>query len=352
MSYNYRVDSTGDGIGLEEARFADLFNAYRVANGLSAVRFSARLSAAGNRHAQDAEANGYTAHDFSDGTSASDFYTNEFLAPDGYGLYYESDYWGAWENALNGGSDLGDMTAVRALVAWQSSAGHNAAMLDPVVSEFGIGITATKAFLVFGTGTTSAFTGPVMASGTSAGETLAGTSYADYVTAAAGSDVVSGAAGADVVYGNSGGDVVYGNTGADNLFGGQDADTIFGGRDSDVVYGNLADDVLYGNLGSDVLYGGQGDDVLYGGQGDDTLRGNVGNDRMFGNLGADRFEFGGGGNDTIAGFDGGAGDRLGLRELGYSISSNAAGDAVVAFVGGSVTLLGVASGALQDGWFV
>lgn len=352
MTYNYRTDTIGDEVGYQEARFADLLNAYREANGLAAARFSGRLSAAGNRHAQDAEVNGYTAHDFSDGTRASHFYTHEFLSSEGYGVYHGTNYWGAWENALSSGSALGDVTADRAFVAWQSSAGHNAAMLDPVVTEFGIGITATKAFLVFGAGTTVAFAGSIVQAGTSAAEALGGTSFSDHVVAAAGNDVVSGAGGSDVVYGNTGADVLYGNVGADKLFGGQDADTVFGGRDDDVVYGNLAIDVVYGNLGADILYGGQGDDVLYGGQGDDTLRGNVGNDRMLGNLGADRFEFSGGGNDTISGFDGGAGDRLALRELGYTTSSDAAGDAVVTFAGGSVTLLGVAPGTLQDGWFV
>ncbi len=352
MAYDFRTDTTGDEVSVEEARFADLLNAYRLQSGVPEVRFSALLSAAGNRHAQDAEAYGYTAHDFSDGTAASDFYTNEFLAPYGYGVYYGADYWGAWENALNGGSALGDMTADRALVAWQSSAGHNAAMLDTAVTEIGIGITSTEAFLVFGTGSTTAFSGSATETGTSESETLIGSSYSDRIAAAGGNDVVTGAAGADIVYGNAGADVLYGNFDADTLYGGQDGDTVYGGQSADVMYGNLGDDVMYGNLGADVLFGGQGNDTLYGGQGDDTLKGNAGNDLLLGNNGADRFEFAGGGNDTIQGFDGAGGDRLALNDLGYSVGEDGSGNAVVTFAGGTVTLTGVASNSLEAEYFV
>ena len=194
MSYDYRTDTTGDGISLTEARFVDLLNAYRVANGVAEVRFSSRLSAAGNRHAQDAEVNGYNGHDFSDGTSSGDFYKREFLVPDGYGIYQESAYWGAWENALTWNTSS-SLTADRALELWQASAPHNAAMLDTVVTEVGIGMTSSKAFLVFGGGVTGAFSGPAVEVGTSSGETILGSSYGDQVTADAGNDVVSGAAG-------------------------------------------------------------------------------------------------------------------------------------------------------------
>lgn len=351
--YNFRTDGTGDEVSVEEARFSELLDAYRVANGLSAVRFSTELSAAGNRHAQDAEAHGYSGHDFSDGTEASDFYTNEFLQPYGYGAYHGTSYWGAWENALNGGTGLGDMTAGRALAAWDGSPGHKAAMLDPVVTEIGIGITATKAFLVFGTGTTTTFTGPVVTVGTASAETIRGVSYSDQVTSGDGSDVVSGAAGADVLYGNVGDDVLYGNQGADTIFGGKDADTIFGGQEADQVYGNLADDVLYGNADDDYIHGGAGNDTIFGGQDSDTIIGGVGDDLLFGNLGGDRFEFAGGGNDTIGGFDGAAGDRLALNSLGgYSVGADVSGNALISFSSGSVTLTGVDPASLQADWIV
>jgi Ca2+-binding RTX toxin-like protein len=349
--YDFRTDSTGDEVGYQEARFADLLNAYRVENGLSAARFSVELSAAGNRHAQDAELNGYNGHAFSDGTDSGDFYNAEFLAPYGYDAYHGSAFWGAWENALTWVTSS-SLSAERALSLWQASAPHNAAMLDPVVTEFGIGMTASKAFLVFGTGVTTTFSGPVTTAGTSSAETIAGTSYADQVTAAAGDDMVTGAAGTDVLYGNAGDDVLYGNTDADTVYGGQDADRLFGGQGADVLYGNLGDDVLYGNLAVDVMYGGQGSDTLYGGQGDDILYGNAGDDLLLGNLGADRYEFGGGGADTIQGFDGAGGDRLALDALGYTIGADASGTAVISFTGGSVTLVGVAAGDVEAGWFV
>jgi hypothetical protein len=59
MAYNFRTDTTGDGVSLGKARFVDLLNDYRTSNGVAEVRFSTRLGAPGNRHAQDAEANGY-----------------------------------------------------------------------------------------------------------------------------------------------------------------------------------------------------------------------------------------------------------------------------------------------------
>ena len=348
--YDFRTDGTGDEVSVEEARFAELFNAYREANGLSAARFSSELSAAGNRHAQDAEQNGWNGHDFSDGTASSDFYTYEFLAPYGYGQTYETSFWGAWENAH---SSAGGVTADSALASWDGSAAHKAAMLDSVVTEFGIGITDTKAFLVFGTGSTTTFTGPVVTVGTASAETIRGVSYSDQVTSGDGSDVVSGAAGADVLYGNVGDDVLYGNQGADTIFGGKDADRIFGGQDADQVYGNLADDVLYGNFADDYIHGGAGNDTIFGGQDSDTIVGGVGDDLLFGNLGGDRFEFAGGGNDTIGGFDGAAGDRLALNSLGgYSVGADVSGNALISFSSGSVTLTGVDPANLQADWIV
>jgi Ca2+-binding RTX toxin-like protein len=350
MAYDFRTDTTGDAISLGEARFVDLLNEYRTANGVAEVRFSARLSAAGNRHAQDAEAYGYSGHDFSDGTDSGDFYNYEFLASDGYGAYHGDQFWGAWENAATAYGPY--MTADFAMVLWQSSAPHDAAMLDPVVTEVGIGLTSSNAFLVFGAGTTAAFTGPASEIGTSDAETIEGSSYVDQVTAAGGNDVVSGAAGADILYGNAGADVLYGNLDADTLYGGQDGDTIYGGQSQDILYGNLGSDIMYGNLEADVLFGGQASDTLYGGQGDDTLKGNAGDDLLFGNKGADRFEFNGGGNDTIQGFDGADGDRLALNALGYSVGSDGSGNAVLTFSGGTVTLTGVASNSLEAEYFV
>lgn len=350
--YNFRTDSAGDEVSVEEARFAELFTTYRATNGLSAVRFSVELSAAGNRHAQDAEAYGYSAHLFSDGTSASDFYTNEFLVPYGYGTIHGSTLWGAWENALTWVTSS-SLSAESALALWDSSPGHKAAMLDPVVTEFGIGMTASKAFLVFGNGGTTPFTGPVVTLGTASAETIRGVSYSDQVTGGDGSDVVSGAAGADMLYGNLGDDVLYGNQGADTIFGGKDADRIFGGQDADQVYGNLADDVLYGNLADDYIHGGAGNDTIFGGQDSDTMIGGVGDDLLFGNLGGDRFEFAGGGNDTIGGFDGAAGDRLALNSLGgYSVGADVSGNALISFSSGSVTLIGVDPASLQADWIV
>src|SRR3546814_17079664 len=106
-------------------------------------------------------------------------------------------------------------------------------MLDSVVTEFGIGITDTKAFLVFGTGSTSIFTGPVVTGGTASAETSRGVSFSDQVTSGDGSDVVSGPAGAGVLYGNVGDDVLAGIHGADTNLRDKDAEKHFR-REDDV----------------------------------------------------------------------------------------------------------------------
>jgi Ca2+-binding RTX toxin-like protein len=196
-------------------------------------------------------------------------------------------------------------------------------------------------------------------------------------------DTIFGGADQDVLYGNQGADVVYGNSGLDTLYGGQGDDVMYGGQHQDVLYGNLGDDVLYGNLGGDTLYGGGGNDVLYGGRndgnalestaidvlyggvGNDTLYGGQGDDLLYGGDGADLFVIeAGSGNDTIADFDGGGGDRVRIAanangtttdtfaEL-LAVSANRNGGVEIALGGGnSLLLMGVNTGDLKADWFV
>ncbi len=219
-------------------------------------------------------------------------------------------------------------------------------------------------------------------------DTVASGDGADLLFGEAGNDTVIGGVGADtlwggvdqdVVYGNQTEDVLYGNQGLDTLYGGQQADTVFGGQHEDLAYGNLGDDVLYGNLGADTLYGGQGDDVLYGGRSDgsaftvgavEVLYGNLGDDTLIGGRGDDLLHGGGGadlfvidaefGNDTVADFDGAAGDRVqvgagtdvdSFAELLAMIGTAADGSVQVDIVGNVLVLAGVRQADLQSGWF-
>ncbi|WP_374470062.1 tail fiber protein [Phenylobacterium sp.] len=207
-------------------------------------------------------------------------------------------------------------------------------------------------------------------------DTLTGDDGFDTVTGGEGADRLEGGADGDFVHGNQGDDTVHGNQGADSVYGGQGNDLVLGGRDDDLVWGDLGDDRVLGDLGDDslngnggadtlsggdgrdVLRGGQEGDLLLGGAGDDLLFGDRGDDTLTGGAGADRFVFTlDGGADRATDFSFAAGDRLALdpalRGATWSVSANAAGDAVVTVAGaGSLLLSGVAAASVGEGWFV
>lgn len=213
--------------------------------------------------------------------------------------------------------------------------------------------------------------------GTEDADAISANVGSDSVTGGFGADTLSGAAGTDLLYGNQGSDQLFGGDGADTLYGGQDADllygnhdsdqflggdgadTLYGGQDSDTLDGNGGNDLLYGNRGADSLDGGDGADTLYGGQDADRLNGGNGDDILFGNVGADTLTGGQGadtfhvsGTDTIADFDGAAGDRVVAAEglSGLAVSN---GGTLASFAdGSSVVLLGVAVGTVSPDWFL
>ncbi len=123
--------------------------------------------------------------------------------------------------------------------------------------------------------------------------------------------------------------------------------TLAGGANADSLAGSLGDDVITAGAGNDTLNGAAGMDQLIGGAGNDTLTG--GGD-------ADRFIFGTGfGADTVIDFENGL-DLLDLEGTGLtfadlSISYDGAG-ANVSSVEGTIQLLGVASGVLDESDFV
>ena len=135
--------------------------------------------------------------------------------------------------------------------------------------------------------------------------------------------------------GDLGNDRLVGNAGRDQLVGNSGSDTLFGGRDDDT------------------LYGGQGDDRLFGDLGIDWLSGDLGNDTLSGGAGGDLFVFSGAsGQDVITDFSAAEGDRIRLAAgQGYSLSANAAGEAVIVFTSDQgITLAGVRRDAFDPSW--
>ncbi|HYH20665.1 MAG TPA: M10 family metallopeptidase [Azospirillum sp.] len=182
-------------------------------------------------------------------------------------------------------------------------------------------------------------------------DAVTGNDGANTLTGNAGSDTMTGAGGADALFGNWGNDVLHGNAGADTLFGGQDGDFLFGAEEVDALYGNMAADQLYGGVGDDSLFGGQGDDLLFGEAGDDLLVGNLGIDTLFGAAGADRFVTGG--EDVVGDFNAAEGDTILTAAAAPWTVGASDGNAVISLGGGgTVTLLGVAPGAVHAGFFV
>lgn len=121
-------------------------------------------------------------------------------------------------------------------------------------------------------------------------------------------------------------------------------DTVSGLEIRDLILGNGGDDTLYGNGGDDLLFGGYGNDQLLGGSGNDTLWGDAGNDLITGGSGADTFAFAqGSGNDRIADFNPGEGDKLALNGQSYLTGNDGMGNLNLTLSGGGVvTLQGVA----------
>jgi uncharacterized protein YkwD len=107
----------------QELAFLELINEYRAQNGLGTLVLQEELGAAAEYHSADMANNNYFDHYLSDGSGPGDNIRQHG---------YSGDVWG--ENIAAGMS-----TAPEALVGWQNSPGHNAAMLDPGYTEIGIG---------------------------------------------------------------------------------------------------------------------------------------------------------------------------------------------------------------------
>lgn len=137
------------------------------------------------------------------------------------------------------------------------------------------------------------------------------------------------------------------------------ADTIDGSATADKVEGKGGNDIISGLGGNDLLNGDGGDDQLFGGEGNDLLDGGIGNDRLSGGAGSDVFEFGDlvSGTDIITDFADGV-DRIkfdldhvnSMRDI--TITTQADGDALVSWAGGSIELSGVSAASLSAADFM
>ena len=104
--------------------------------------------------------------------------------------------------------------------------------------------------------------------------------------------------------------VINGSHRGDVLVGSLDDDALMGGLGNDIVAGNFGHDQLFGEDGEDILRGDLndrgaggtigGDDILWGGSGRDRLGGKAGNDTLFGGDGDDAL-WGDDGDDLLQG---------------------------------------------------
>jgi Ca2+-binding RTX toxin-like protein len=186
-------------------------------------------------------------------------------------------------------------------------------------------------------------------------DSILGGSGQDSVRGLDDNDSIDGGGGNDDLNGNKGDDTVHGGQGADFVRGGQGNDLVYGDDGEDVhVNGNIGNDTVHGGNGNDTVFGGQGDDQVFGDDGNDYLSGDLGNDTLTGGQGADSFRLGfNGGHDVVTDFNAAEGDRV-LVDHGatYSVTQSGA-DTVITLSGGEqLTLQGVNSSTLPDGWIV
>jgi Ca2+-binding RTX toxin-like protein len=184
----------------------------------------------------------------------------------------------------------------------------------------------------------------------------------DSITAIGGANVLYGGDGSDLILGGTGSDTINGNKGDDYIAGrSTTGDLLLGGQGNDwidltrstghnLVNGNRGDDFIQGGSGGDTLRGGQGDDMVIGGAGGDWLSGDLGHNTLTGGAGADTFHAGAG-TDLVTDFNLGQGDRVQLDAGVTFTASQVGGDTVIDLSsGGQMTLAGVQTASLTDGW--
>ncbi|MBP7001420.1 calcium-binding protein [Amaricoccus sp.] len=206
----------------------------------------------------------------------------------------------------------------------------------------------------------------------------------DTVNAAAGADELNGDAGNDTLNAFGGNDVLLGGLGADVLRGGAGDDFLAGRSGTAIDQNDSAADQLFGEAGNDTLLvnvgdtadGGAGNDVivsvgastLIGGDGNDRIVASNGNDTISGGAGTDELSYertaqvvnvdlaitapqatGGGGTDTISGFEnltGGTNSDTLRGTTGANVIRGLAGNDIIDGRGGSDTASYVGAGAV------
>lgn len=177
----------------------------------------------------------------------------------------------------------------------------------------------------------------------------------NYIRGGTGSDQIFGGAGYDDVNGNQGEDTITGGDGGNDwLLGGQGNDQVTAFFGDVIINGNMGNDTVTGGIGNDTVRGGQAEDIVRGGAGDDHLYADRGNDTVTGGSGADIYHFSlAGGADRVMDFNGAEGDRVQLDPGATYNVAQVGGDTVITLSSGdSLTLVGVSSTSLQQGWIL
>jgi uncharacterized protein YkwD len=111
-----------------EDQVLDLINEERASSGLNALTRDSRLDTAARLHSADMACSNYFAHDSLDGSTPWDRIRRQ-----GY------EYWSAAENIAAGYATPADVVA-----GWMGSSGHKANILNPNLTQIGIGYARTS----------------------------------------------------------------------------------------------------------------------------------------------------------------------------------------------------------------
>ncbi len=242
--------------------------------------------------------------------------------------------------ATKGGNDLVIATAGKDTI--DGGAGRDTLTYEDISLPNGISVDLKAGTVKVGSKTQTIVGFEVLAA-TNQDDDLYGSSGADTIFGLDGEDIIEGREGGDFLYGEDGDDFIHGNGGNDMLFGGKGADIIYGENGRDVLKGQAGKDVMFGNQGHDQLFGGSGHDRMYGQTGNDTLTGEDGRDTFVFNENAIAFQ----GHDTITDFSAGDRIRTFLSTTSDITLSQSGTDALIVYLGGSITLNGIDAAQLE-----
>ncbi len=137
-----------------------------------------------------------------------------------------------------------------------------------------------------------------------------------------GDDHLLAGSDADDIFGYEGDDFLSGGSGDDRLFGGGGADTLDGGAGSDRVYSGKGNDRVDLGSGDDYVKVGGGYESFIGGSGTDYISYFASTGGVFVNLATNTTHRSWAGNDTISGFEGVSGSKVGADFITGSSVAN------------------------------